>query len=106
MRTGRMDRIVTLKIRTVTGQDSYGEQTVTYADVPAWAERREFRGTERFTAQQRLATLDARYVIHYRDGIKATDRLTDGSNTYEIAAVLEIGRREGLELHTAHITGT
>lgn len=66
----------------------------------AWAERRELRGEERYSAHQEVAKIDAKYFIHYRAGIKTTDRLIDSdSRVYDIKAVLMIGRRSGLELH-------
>ncbi len=98
MRTGRMNRLVTLKLRTQTGQDAYGEETERWTNVPIWAERRELRGQERFVAQQQLATLDGRYLIHYRRDVTVQDFLIDGSQTFNIQAVLFRGRREGLEL--------
>lgn len=102
---GRMDRVVTLKKRTVSGQDTYGEETLTWADVDIWAERRELRGDERFAAQQWMATLDARYFVYYREDITPKDRLVDTSKTYEIQAVIPLGRREGLELYVSRLEG-
>jgi len=102
MKTGRMDRLVTLKIRTATGQDDHGEETATWEDIPIWAERREIRGNERFVAQQEVATWDARYFIHYREDVTTLDLLVDQGRTYDIVAVLPLGRREGLELLVAH----
>ena len=100
-----MDRLITLRIRTVTGQDEYGEETETWTNVCVWADRRDLRGQERFMAQQQLATLTAKFFVHYREDITPHDQLVDGENTYDIHAVREIGRREGLELLSAHRQG-
>jgi len=97
-----MDRIVTLKLRSVSGQDSYGEETETFSEVPIWAERMSFQGAERFIAEQRLATQSAVYVTHYREDVNTDDKLVDGSDTFDIHAVLPIGRREGLRLVCLH----
>ena len=105
MRAGRMDRLVMLRIHDVSSQDEYGEEVDRWQDVPVWAERRQLRGTERFVAQQRLASLDARYFLHYRSDVKSRDQIIDGEQTYDIHAVLEIGRREGLELIVTHREG-
>jgi len=105
MKTGRMNRLVELHLRRETGQDSYGEETQDWTVCKIWAERRELRGTERFAAQQHIATLDARYFIHHRDDVTTQDRLVDAGQTYDIHAVLPIGRREGLELLTLQTEG-
>ncbi len=101
MRTGRMDRLVTLKLHTVSGQDAYGEEMTSWTDVPIWAERREWKGTERYVAQQHLATLDGRYLIHFREDVTTQDLLVDEDRTFDIHAVLPLGFREGLELLVA-----
>lgn len=106
MRSGRMDRILTLKKRTVTGQDTYGEETESFAEIEVWGERRELRGSEGFAAQQTIARLAARYFIHYREDIDAMDELVDPkAKTYDIHSVLEVGRREGLEIFVTHREG-
>lgn len=98
MRAGRLDRLVTLQIKTVGAKDDYGEETQTWADHPVWAERRELRGDEKWTAQQVLGTRACTYRIYYRTDLTVEDRLVDGSDTYDIQAINDIGRREGLEL--------
>jgi SPP1 family predicted phage head-tail adaptor len=98
MRAGRLDRLVTLGKRTVASLDSYGEEQVTWADVQVWAERRELRGDEKWGAQQVIGTAACTYRIYYRTDLDVEDRLVDDSVTYDIHAISEIGRREGLEL--------
>ena len=98
MRAGRLDRVVTLGKKTVSGQDSYGEETVTWTDVIVWAERRDLRGDERWTAQQVMGKQTCVYRIYYRTDLTVEDRLVDGSDTYDIHSIAEIGRKEGLEL--------
>ncbi len=101
MRMGRMDRLVTLKLRTATGQDAYGEETESWEEIPIWAERREWKGTERYIAQQHLATLDGRYLIHFREDVTTQDLLIDDEKTFDIHAVIPLGFRAGLELLVA-----
>lgn len=98
MRAGRLDRLVTLGKRTVASLTDYGEETVTWTDVPVWAERRDLRGDERWTAQQVMGTQTCVYRIYYRTDLTVEDRLVDGADTYDIHSVVEVGRREGLEL--------
>ena len=63
-----------------------------------WAQRLELRGAERWGAQQVIATMTCKYKILYRDDVSQLDILVDGAREYDIQAVLELGRREGLEL--------
>jgi SPP1 family predicted phage head-tail adaptor len=95
-----MDRLVTLQ-RATTTQNDYGEEIPTWTDLAkVWAERRELRGAERWQAQQTVAKVQVKYFIYYRAGLTPVDRLVDSDGrVYDIHAVLEIGRREGLELH-------
>lgn len=99
MRTGRMDRVVTLRGKT-TAPNDYGEEVATWSDIATvWAERLELRGDERWNAQQVVAKIACKYRIRYRTDVDAIDILVDSDGReYDIQAVLEIGRREGLEL--------
>lgn len=101
MRTGRMDRLITLKKRSSSSQDTYGTEINIWTDMVVWAERWELKGNERFIAQQQLATLSARYFIYYREDLTTQDLLVDGDHTFNIQAILSIGRRKGLELLVA-----
>ena len=98
MRPGAMDRVVTLQLRTLASQNTYGEEQYTWTDYDIWAERRELRGDERYAAEQTLSKVDCRYRIRYREDVTPKDRLVDDERTYQIHAVLPLGRREGVEL--------
>jgi SPP1 family predicted phage head-tail adaptor len=64
-----------------------------------WAERLELRGDERWGAAQVQANITCKYKIRYRDDVGPLDILVDADDReYNIHAVLELGRREGLEL--------
>ena len=93
-----MDRLVTLYKRTVASLSDYGEETVTWATAQVWGERVELRGEERWTAQQVVGTRACKYRIRYRTDLAVDDRLVDGDDTYDIHAIVELGRKEGLEL--------
>jgi len=98
MNPGAMDRIVTLKVRSNATTGDYGEQTWTYTEYEVWAERRELRGSERYEASQVVDTFDCKYRIRYREDLSVKDLLVDGDDTFDIVAILPLGRREGLEL--------
>ena len=89
--------------RAITIQDNYGEEIKTWTTIAAvWAERKELRGEERWQALQTVAKIEAIYRIRWMAGLTPVDRLidTDG-RVYDIQAVLEIGRREGLDLQVS-----
>jgi SPP1 family predicted phage head-tail adaptor len=105
---------------TATEEDHFGSGVVAYdtfiaagpetcnaankvkpVTLPAtvWAERLELRGDERWSAQQVVASLSAKYRIRYRDDVGPLDVLIDADGReYDISAALELGRKEGLEL--------
>ena len=98
MRAGRMDRVVTLRQSTVT-QDSYGQPIETWTDLDrVWAARIEKTGAERWQSKQIVSEQSVKYQIRYRDDVTVFLRVLDGSTEYEINAVVELGRRSGLEL--------
>jgi SPP1 family predicted phage head-tail adaptor len=98
MRAGNLDRRITIRQSTEV-QDSYGEEIATWSDLAdVWAQRLELSGAERWNAEQVVAQIACKYRIRYRTGITVLHRLMDGTKEYDIHAVLEIGRHEGLEL--------
>jgi len=44
-----------------------------------------------------------RYFVYYDSGLTERMRLVDGSSTYEILGVREIGRKEGMELYAGTV---
>ena len=98
---GDLDRRIRIE-RQVRGEDSPGgEETYTWALVSiVWANVRPLRGRELFAAQQVAAKVDTRFRIRWRTGI-TPERMRivdDQGRGYDIMAVLEIGRRDGLEI--------
>jgi len=67
-----------------------------------WAERLELRGDERWNAQQVVASMSGKYRIRWRSDVGPMNMLIDSdSREYDVQAVLELGRKEGLELLVA-----
>lgn len=100
MQAGRLDRRITLKTVTET-QDTAGQVTRTLTDLATvWAEKRT-TGRELWRAQQVNAEVSAVYVIRYRSDVSPDMRIYDTEDglDYDILAINEIGRREGLEIH-------
>ncbi|MFV2082812.1 MAG: phage head closure protein [bacterium] len=99
MRAGQLDRIIMLRSMTST-TDDYGEQVETWADVgEVWAQKKDLRGGERFAAAQTVGQVDTVFIIRYIDGAGSLNQLIHDDRTYDIKAVLEVGRRKGMELH-------
>lgn len=98
MRSGRLDRTITIETNTPT-QNSFGElidSWATLATVPA--QYIPARGGERFTAQQVYGQSVATFKIRYRTDVDVEDRITFDSKTWDILDIRELGRREGLEI--------
>lgn len=88
-----------LRSMTFTTND-YGEQVETWADVgEVWAQKKDLRGGERFAAAQTVGQVDTVFLIRYIDGAGSLNELIHDDRTYDIKAVLEVGRRKGMELH-------
>jgi len=101
---GRLDRRITLQLKSTTDNE-YGEPIVTWTDVAeVWAEVRPLRGIERVQAAQLVAAVDTIFVIRYRDDLAlapGTHRIRYQNRTYNVEAVLEVGRREAWQLEAA-----
>lgn len=104
MRAGQLDRRIRFEQVLATGEvNDVGEPVerwVTFREV--WARKRSLQGSERFANQQFLAEVDAVYETRHFDDITPREELrfvdvADG-RAFDIKAVHEIGRREGLEL--------
>lgn len=101
MQAGKLDRRIDIEQRTLT-KNAYGEETETWSVwATVWAQKRPKTGREYFEAQQERAESEVVWRIRHRTGIKVGEmRVNDGTHTYDIESVIEMGRREGLELLT------
>jgi SPP1 family predicted phage head-tail adaptor len=94
----KMDRRIILQRRTVA-QDAYGEEIETWSTLDTvWAQRVELKGSEQWQARQVIANIDAKYRIHWRDGLTPVDRMTENGRVFDVHSCVEMGRREALEL--------
>lgn len=101
MRAGSLDRRITIQRKSITQSDS-GEEIVTWVDVAeVWAQKVEDRGDERFARQQLVGHAIVTFRIRWSDTVKeVTDehQIVFDGRSYDITAVREIGRREGVEM--------
>ena len=98
MEAGKLDRRIVIE-RYTEAQDDFGQPIETYEPVDTvWAEVKPLRGQERFQAQQVSAEAETRFRIRWRNDIDEKMVLVHDGAVYDIKAILEIGRREGLEI--------
>ena len=98
MNAGRLDQRVTLQQKSVT-RAANGEEVVSWTPVATvWAEVRQIRGKEFFAAAQMQDATDVRVRIRYRAGVTRDMRLLWRGASLDIVAVIELGRKEALEL--------
>lgn len=98
MRSGKLDRLITLQTFTTT-QNDYGELVEAWATLASvWAERVPLSGREAFVADQIAALSLVKFRIRYRSDVNTKSRILDAGEYYNIRSVGLIGRNEGLEL--------
>jgi len=118
VRAGRLDRRITIQRFTTTYSPS-GEPIETWTDLVSrrWAEVRPVRGDERFSAPQLAAKEQVEFRIRWGAAVadvSPLDRIIypavepaspaeeiAESRVYDILAVHEIGRRDGLRIIAA-----
>ncbi len=101
---GALDRRIRIE-RAGMGDDGYNETEVWTPLATVWAQYLPARGREAREALGREATMPATFRIRWRADappIGPGDRLRfpadDDGRVFDIASVIEIGRREGLEI--------
>ena len=102
MRAGSLDRRVDLQRQALATDDGY--TTVpgaleTYAS--RWASWKPANGRELFENLGREAKAGGSFWLRYdstTSGILATDKVRWDERTWDIVSIIQIGRREGIEL--------
>lgn len=101
MKAGRLDQRIKIQ-RNSSTQNEYGEEIAGWSDLAnIWAEVRPASGNESFTENQFLAKADTTFRIRWSNVTKtitALDRILFDGRYFDITAIREIGRAEGLEL--------
>jgi SPP1 family predicted phage head-tail adaptor len=95
-----MDRRISIEHYT-TVPDDYGNDVPTWAEmVNVWAAVQQESGRE--FIQAAAVTPERRVVfrIRWMEGITTAHRVNYGGRQHNIHEVRELGRREGIELHT------
>lgn len=100
---GLLDTEIVLQYATKTQDAGTGEEVIDWTTLTStvWAAWKPLKGAERFLAQQQLsAQIEGSFVI-YDPAIRptaGTTRVVYAGETYDIQAVIDLGREEGLEL--------
>jgi len=98
MRAGMLDRRITIE-SAVTTLDSSGQPIAVWSTfATVWAARRDVRGSERFTAEQELATRTATYRMRWISGVNEEMRVVDAGVTYDIEGIADNRRQGWMEL--------
>jgi len=104
MQAGQIDRRITIQRATVA-QDATGQEVSSWSNLATvWAGKQDVSDTERIASAEVQATITTRFQIRWSSAVadvNPKDRLIYAGKTYDISAVKEICRREGLELSAA-----
>lgn len=103
MKFGRMDSRITIQ-RATTTTDLYGQRVESWGTLATvWADviYREGSGNESIASEQVFSKQPVHFVIRYGStwaDVNPKDRVSYNSKAYNIEAVQEIGRNDGLRL--------
>lgn len=102
MRAGDMDRRITILRYELAGDDGFGNPVETYVPTEdVWAEAKQESGREFFAYgginSERKVVFKLRWI---EPEVRVYDRVLYAGREHNIHEVRELGRKEGLELHT------
>lgn len=104
MEAGKLDRRISIE-RASTYQDETGQEVARWAPVATvWASWRRASARETLAAAEVSAEVTDVFEIRWSNlvaELDPKDRVIYDGRTYDIAAVTEIGRREGLRIAAA-----
>ena len=100
-----LDRKITIQLKTTT-IDEFGQPSETWVDDAAvWASRRDAVASERFRANQELATQTSVFTIRWRRLSVANHRISHDGLLWDIEGLAEplYTRRQWLEITASAI---
>ena len=106
MAVGRLRELVMIQSLTTT-RDAYGQPIETWGTFAAWrCEIIPLSGREYFVARQFQALTTHKLTGHWISGVLPTMRISHGSRTFRIEAVINVGERNRvLELMCTEVLG-
>ena len=98
-RAGLKDRQIILRA-PVKSKSTTGGPEVTYpvATHTVWASKNPTSGSERFRGQREITLQADVFEIYFLSDVTAEYQLEYNSVIYDIQAVAEVGRRQGLQI--------
>jgi SPP1 family predicted phage head-tail adaptor len=98
MKAGKLDRRITIQVKTAT-RDNFGAEIIAYNTLATvWAEVLPISGREYFTASQFVPEAQFRMRIRFREDFDETAQILYDGTVYDILYIAEIGRADGLEI--------
>ena len=101
LKSGHLDRRIELHRASITTND-FNETVETFVKIAdLWASKQDVSDGERWRAQQLAATDMTRFQIKwstFAETINPKDKIVYGGKTWEILAVKELGRQQGVEI--------
>jgi len=95
-----MDRRITIQRYEVVGDDGFGNEITEWNDLATvWAEVKQESGREFFAAAAIQSERKVIFKLRWMD-VTVIDRVSYDGTLHDIHEVRELGRTEGLELHT------
>lgn len=102
MQAGKLDRRITIERAAGKGRDSFNSIVEKWLPVATvWAAKQDIKDAERIAAQEVGAEVTTRFQIRWSSvvtDVNPKDRIVFEGRIYDISAVKEIGRREGIEI--------
>lgn len=104
LRSGDLDRMITIE-RASESRDSFNSVVKTWAPLATvCAAKEDIRDAERVASQEVGAEMTTRFRIRHSTDIADVDpkdRIVFQGRVFDIVAVKEIGRQEGIEITAA-----
>lgn len=94
VRTGELDRRITIEQPSTDGFDGAGEPQVVWVPfATVWAKREPLGGSEQFGSDQRFARQSAVFTVRHLPGLTPAMRINCEGQYYQIEDVSEVDRR-------------
>ena len=99
MAMGKMDKRITIEAAKKTQGATYGEPLEVYSTwLRPWASVRPLSVRQVQEARQESDEYQVHFQIHWVRGLRMTHRIKYNRMTFYITQVLEVGRRERLDI--------
>lgn len=105
MDPSNLDRRITIQQQSVS-TDADNQTVETWAEwARPWAQYIPQAGSEAMDGGQIVAAARARFVTRYRAGVDESMRILHDGKMYSILSVIEVGRRDGLDILAEVVRG-